>query len=134
MWVDSYEQLAGEVFGLRAYRITQVVMSVLTLIYCSGFVIVISSSLAAVLPLSRALITLVLIFPVVTLLSWLPFMKDLWCVSPSNHHLPPTVTATPGAITHKPTIHNPQPPQGRLHLRARCVFVGHRGRHRLVLC
>lgn len=83
VWVDSYEQLAGEVFGLRAYRVTQGVMSVLTLVYCSGFVIVISSSLAAVLPLSRAIITL-LIFPILTLLSWLPFMKDLWCVHPST--------------------------------------------------
>jgi hypothetical protein len=24
IWVDSYEELAGEVFGLRAYRATQV--------------------------------------------------------------------------------------------------------------
>ncbi len=56
-------------------------MSVLTLIYCSGFVIVISSSLAVVLPaLSRALITL-LVFPALTALSWLPFMRELWAVS-----------------------------------------------------
>jgi hypothetical protein len=58
-------------------------MSVLTLIYCSGFVIVISSSLAAVLPLSRALITL-LVFPILTALSWLPFMKDLWYEQPRH--------------------------------------------------
>jgi amino acid permease len=56
-------------------------MATITLIYTSGFVIVISSSLHDVLPAVHRAAWCGLIFPVLTILSWIPFMKDLWFVS-----------------------------------------------------
>jgi hypothetical protein len=38
--VTSYEELAGVVFGRWGYHVVQVIMAVLTLIFCTGFVIV----------------------------------------------------------------------------------------------
>lgn len=102
-------------------------MSVLTLIYCSGFVIVITSSLAAVLPLSRALVAL-LVFPVLTALSWLPFMKDLWCVRRPRRKggINPTTISS----HHASPIQLKR--QDRLHFWPHRLFGGRGGRHGLV--
>lgn len=79
--VENYEELAGIVFGPKGFRVVQIIMAGLTLIYCSGFVIVISSSLNDVFDqVSRGLWCLI-VFPVLLGLSWLPQMKDLWVVS-----------------------------------------------------
>lgn len=79
--VENYEELAGAVFGPRAFRFCQTLMATLTLIYTSGFVIVISSSLYDVMPAVPRAMWCAIVFPILTLLSWVPFMEDLWFVS-----------------------------------------------------
>ena len=49
-------------------------MALLTLIYCSGFVIVIASSLSAVTGLSRVVVCAI-IYPILTALAYFPYMK-----------------------------------------------------------
>ena len=78
---ENYEEVMGAVFGPRAFRVCRFVMSVLTLIFCTAFVIVISSSLHDVFPAVPRAAICAIIFPVLTLLSWLPSMKNLWLVS-----------------------------------------------------
>ncbi|GAB5031014.1 amino acid auxin permease family [Nannochloropsis oceanica] len=79
--VENYEELAGAIFGPRAFRFCRFLMATITLIYTSGFVIVIGSSLNDVLPAVHRAVWCGLLFPVLTILSWIPFMKDLWFVS-----------------------------------------------------
>lgn len=81
MEVESYEELAGVIFGPMGRRVVQVLMALLTLVFCTGFVYAISMNLSHVFPaLSRRVFCLI-VFPALMGLSWISYLKDLWVTS-----------------------------------------------------
>lgn len=79
--VNSYEELAEVVFGAWASRTVEIIMAILTLIFCTGFIIVISKNLHDVLPDIPRPFFCIIVFPILVGLSWIPYIKDLWITS-----------------------------------------------------
>jgi amino acid permease len=79
--VVTYEDLAGVVLGRGGFRAVQVTMAVLTLIFCTAFVIVVSTNLNSVFASVGRVEFCLIVFPILMALSWIPHIKDLWVAS-----------------------------------------------------
>lgn len=79
--VNSYEELTEVVFGAWAGRAMEVILAFLTLIFCSGFLIVLTKNLHFVFPFIPRPAFCLVVFPILVGLSWIPYIKDLWMTS-----------------------------------------------------
>ena len=79
--VQSYEELAGIVFGPIGFRVVEFIQAFLTLVFCTGFMIVILQNMEAIFPKIARVWLALSVLPIVSILSWIPSMKDMWMVS-----------------------------------------------------
>lgn len=79
--LKSFEDIAGFILGKYGRRTIRYCIALLQLLFCTGFMIVFCDNMQDVFPaLSRVEYAGLALFPL-TLLSWIPSMKDMWLVS-----------------------------------------------------
>lgn len=77
----SYGEVAGYVFGPRGYKFAELSIAILEMVFCCGFLIVLTEELHNVYePISMAGWAWIC-FPVLAVLALIPNMQNLWFTS-----------------------------------------------------